>query len=183
MAIIKLKNVRLSFPDLFVPTAFEAGQQEKYGATFLIPKDDPQIKELETTILKVANEKWGAKGKATYDALKANPNKCCYQDGELKEYDGYAGCMSISAKNTTKPSVIDRDTSPLSAGDGKPYSGCYVDASLDIWAQDNSWGKGIRATLRWVQFRADGAAFSGAAPASPDEFESIADGADAESLV
>ena len=78
--------------------------------------------------------------------------------------------------------VIDRDTTPLMPVDGKPYGGCYVDVSVDIWAQDNSWGKRINGKLRWVQFRSDGDAFSGGAPASESEFEAIAEGAAADML-
>jgi hypothetical protein len=79
--------------------------------------------------------------------------------------------------------VIDRDTKPLTAADGRPYGGCFVDASVDIWAQDNSWGKRINAKLRWVQFRGDGDAFSGGAPVSRTSSNEIAEGASAGDLV
>lgn len=171
---ITLKNVRLAFPDLFVPTAFEQGQEPKYGATFLIPKKDPQVKEIENAINEVAATKWGQKHKATLDSIRGNPNKFCYQDGDTKaDYDGFEGCMSISAKNKSRPLVVDRDKTPLMPDDGKPYAGCYVNASIEFWAQDNQWGKGIRATLRGVQFLKDGDAFAGGAPATPDEFDDL----------
>ncbi len=171
---ITIKNVRLAFPDLFVATAFEQGQEPKYGATFLVPKNSPQIKEIENAILEIAATKWGQKHKAVLDSIRTNPNKFCFNDGDLKsEYDGYAGCMSLSAKNKARPLVVDRDKTPLTQADGKPYAGCYVHASVEFWAQDNQWGKGIRCTLRGVQFYKDGDAFSGGAPASPDEFDDL----------
>jgi hypothetical protein len=80
--------------------------------------------------------------------------------------------------------VIDRDKSPLTAEDGKPYSGCYVNCSLELWAQDNSYGKRINAQLGGVQFFKDGDAFSGGGSAADaDDFDEITEGADAESLV
>jgi hypothetical protein len=72
-----------------------------------------------------------------------------------------------------RPLVIDRNRDPLTAADGKPYSGCYVNVSIDVWAQDNKYGKRINAQLKGIQFVRDGDAFGGGAPASPDEFEDL----------
>ena len=53
-------------------------------------------------------------------------------------------------------------------------SGYYVDAILDIWAQENSYGKRINAQLKGVQFRRKGDVFSGGgAPAEDDDFDEI----------
>jgi hypothetical protein len=176
--------VRLAFPDLFVPTAFEEGQEKKYGATFLIPKGSPLTKEIERAIKEVAAAKWGAKAQAVLDSIKGVPNKYCFCDGDLKsEYDGYEGMMSLSAKNSARPLVTDLDKTPLVAEDGRPYAGCYVHGSVELWAQDNKWGKGIRAKLRAVMFYKDGDAFAGGAPASDDEFDDLTEGADADALV
>ena len=42
--------------------------------------------------------------------------------------------LFVSARNALRPLVVDVDKSPLTAQDGKPYSGCYVNASLELWA-------------------------------------------------
>jgi hypothetical protein len=76
--------------------------------------------------------------------------------------------------------VIDRDKTPLTSADGRPYAGCFVNASVELWAQDNNFGKRINASLRGVQFFKDGDAFSGGGAASDDEFDSVED---ADSLV
>lgn len=178
--IIQLKNVRLAFADLFKPTAFEDGQELKYGATFLISKKAPQIKEIEAAILEVAIAEWKDKAKGILATIKTNPNKYCFLDGETKSYDGFQGCMALSSKNKKRPTVVDKDKTQLSEADGKPYSGCYVNASVEIWAQDNKWGKAIRCSLRGVQFFRDGDAFSAGSVASEDEFEDLGDGADGE---
>ena len=177
--IIQLKNVRLAFPDLWTAVAFEGEGEKKFGATFLIPKNSPQIKEIKTAILEVAKAQWKDKAPAILKTLEGNPNKFCFMDGDTKTYDGYAGNMYLTAKNKKRPTIKDRDTSTLTEADEKPYGGCYVNASVELWAQDNKWGKGIRASLRGVQFYKDGDQFTAGSVASDDEFEDLGDGADA----
>jgi hypothetical protein len=65
----------------------------------------------------------------------------------------------------------------LSASSGKVYSGCYVNASIELWAQDNKFGKRINATLMGVQFLRDGARLVGGGVASADDFEAIPEAA------
>jgi hypothetical protein len=187
MSVIKIQNVRLSFPDLFEAKAVNGEGEPRFGAAFVIEPGSANAKLLHDTIEAIAKEKWGAKAAGTLNELKTK-GRMCYlerpktnQSGEV--YDGFEGMYHLNASNTARVAVIDRDTTPLTAQDGRPYAGCYVDASIDLWAQDNSWGKRINAKLRWVQFRSDGDAFSGGAPVSQDEFESIADGASAGDLV
>ena len=37
--------------------------------------------------------------------------------------------------------MIGPQREPLVAADGKPYSGCYVNAIIEVWPQDNQFGK------------------------------------------
>jgi hypothetical protein len=63
---------------------------------------------------------------------------------------------------------------PLSASDGKPYSGCYVNALVELWAQAHAeHGKRINASLMGVQFSKDGERLSGGATAAADDFDAI----------
>jgi hypothetical protein len=109
-------------------------------------------------------------------------DRVCYRSGDDKDqYDGFEGNMYVSASNETRPVV--RDTNgkdELSQIDGKPYGGCYVYGTVDIWAQDNNYGKRINAKLRTVTFFRDGDAFSGSSPVTDDEFEDLSEGADAD---
>ncbi|KER02849.1 DUF2815 family protein [Photorhabdus temperata] len=180
---VKLNNVRLAFPDLFDATQVNGLGDFKFRATFLIPNDHPANAEIEAAIKKVATEKWGAKADSVIKSIRGNNMRFNYRDGDEKsEYEGYAGHMYISASNKARPLVIDRDKTPLTAADGRPYSGCYVDAAITLFAYDNQ-GKGISASLGGVQFRKDGDAFAGGGVASEDDFDDIADGADAEALI
>ncbi|MGJ0626521.1 ssDNA-binding protein, partial [Xenorhabdus bovienii] len=81
-----------------------------------------------------------------------------------------------------RPLVIDCDRTPLTAQDGRPYSGCYVNATISIFAYDKK-GKGIGASLGGVQFLRDGDAFAGGGVASVDDFDDLSEGADAEAEV
>lgn len=177
MAKVMLKDVRLSFPDLFEPTSQDGGPL-KYGAVLLFDPLGENDKALRATMKQVAIDKWGAKGEQTLKAALATNNnqRVCLYSGDTKEYDGYAGMMCLTAKRSATdgaPAVIDRDRTPLSSTAGRPYAGCYVNAQVDIWAQDNKHGKTLRATLLAVQFYRDGDAFSAVQSADVDEFEDL----------
>jgi hypothetical protein len=88
--------------------------------------------------------------------------------------------VSAAAQENAAPTVIDRDRSPLSAKSGRPYAGCFVNASIELWAQDNNYGQRVNAQLRGIQFYADGDSFSAGRPADADEFEEVTEGAGAD---
>lgn len=181
---VKLENVRLAFPQLWVATT--VGEDDKnpaYSASFLIPKKSPLVKLVNEAMDACAKEKWESKSSDILKQLRA-ADRVCLHDGDLKsDYAGFPGSFFIAARNKARPLVIDRNKSPLTQADGKPYAGCYVNATIDVWAQDNGYGKRVNATLSGVQFAKDGDAFSGAPPATPEDFEDLADGADADDLV
>ena len=81
--------------------------------------------------------------------------------------------MYISARNPLKPSVVDTNRSPLVAEDGRPYAGCYVNAVLELWTQDNNYGKRVNATLMGVQFYKDGESFVGGGVADAEDFDDL----------
>jgi hypothetical protein len=183
MATIMLKNVRLAFPALFEPKTVNGEGEPAYSAGLIFPKNHPQLKEIKAAIAQVAKDKWGDKAAATLKTLEAS-DKTCLHDGDTKaQYAGYEGNLFISARSSAekRPLVLDRDKSPLVAADGRPYAGCYVNASLEIWAQSNNYGKRVNAQLRAVQFFKDGDSFGGGTPADADEFDDLSDGIDPDS--
>ena len=170
---IQLKNVRLAFPTLFHPKTVNGEGEPAYSAAFLIDPKDPQVKSINAAIDKVAQEKWGVKAEAAIKQMRAQ-DRTALHDGDLKgDLDGYAGMLYISARNKIRPLVIDADKTPLVESDGKPYGGCYVNASVELWAMDNQYGKRVNASLRGVQFLRDGDAFAGGGAASDDEFDDV----------
>jgi hypothetical protein len=176
---IMLKNARLAFPNLFQPRPGQDGGEAKYGASLIIAPDNPAIKELNAAFSKIAKEKWAEKGETILKGLKAQDRLCLHDGATKAQYQGFEGNMFVSSSSKTRPSVFDRLRTPIAAEDGKVYSGCYVNASIELWAQDSkSYGKRINAQLRGVQFVADGDAFAAGSAASDEEFEDLGDQGD-----
>ena len=141
---IKLSNVRLSFPSIFTKSEFN-GTVGKFEATFLMNKDS-QAKMIADVQAKIALIQKDNKA-------KVSPDKICLKDGEFVEYDGYANAMSIKAGSNRRPTIIDRDKTPLVEDDNKPYAG----------------------NLTGIQFVKDGEAFGAGNQDSSDEFDDISD--------
>lgn len=160
-----LKGVRCSFPSLFETEQYGGQDTGKYACTFLISKeDDAQVKKIKQAIKAAAEGKFGKplpKGLAS-----------CLSDGDDVDYDGYAGMFSVKASTKKRPIVVDSDKSPIADSDDRVYAGCYINASLELWVQDNQYGKGVRAQLNGIQFVKDGDRF-GSSNDSLDDFEEL----------
>jgi len=207
MAEIILKDVRLSFPDLGEPKSYQDDSKNprRWGATVLVPQDSEQCKAVDKMIRSVLTEKFASKCKATakktaqqvlddlIDEILADKKATCWVNGDKKPYDGYEGNMALTAyryEDKGRPIVMDNDKSPIYAANnelmpgkgGRIYGGCYVNVKLEIWAQDNKTGKGVRATLQVVQRARSGDAFGGGAAPSADGFDEVAEGVDADDL-
>lgn len=165
-AKIQLKNVRLSFPSIFKRASFN-GEEGKFEATFLLDKerDAAQIAKIEQAIDEAIKE----------SKIKVPSDKRCLKDGDDVEYDGYAGCMSLKASSNKRPTTVDRDKTPLAEDDGKPYAGCYVNAIVDIWIQNNTFGRRANCNLYGIQFVKDGAPFGAGDVDVTDEFDAFDD--------
>ena len=163
MAKLMLKNVRLSFPNLFKRASFQ-GEEGKFEATFLLPKSD--TKAYDKIIMEIENALIAAK-------VKIPKDKWFIKDGDDIEYDGYEGCWAIKASNNQRPLLIDSDKSQLSEDDGKLYAGSYVNAQIDIWIMNNSWGKRVLANVYGVQHSKDGEQFGMKTTSDVDDFDAF----------
>lgn len=180
---VKLTNVRLAFPNLFEAKTIPGSDSgPKFSAVFLINPKSPHIKEIEAAIDQIGQDKWGAKWPTIKKAMQSQLKICLHDGSEKADVSGYEGNKFVNASNASRPIVLDRDKSPLVVTDGKPYGGCYVNATVDLWAQDNTYGKRINASLMGVQFHADGDSFSGGAIGTADDFDEVTEGADAGDL-
>lgn len=170
---VVLKRTRMAFANIWEPKQFNGQGKPSCNAAFIMdPKDQKaEVDKVIAAITEVAKEKWKDKSADMLKTLKAQ-GKICLQDGATKsQYDGFDGNVYVSGRNNVRPHVVDKDKTPLSEADGKPYSGCFVDVSLDIWAQDNGYGKRINAKLLAIRFVDDGPAFSGGEGYSEADFE------------
>jgi hypothetical protein len=180
---VVLKDVRISFcQSLFEAEQYQGKGAFRHSATYLIEPGSANDKAIKAAIMAVAEEKWPKKAKQMIEGMKGNTNKFCYQNGDLKDYDGYQGMWYIAGhrkQSDGQPLILDVNKAPLTAKDGKPYGGCYVNASIDIYAQDGE-NCGIRCGLLGVQFLRDGDSFGGASKSKGDEFDDLGEGSDAD---
>lgn len=181
-------QARLSFECLGVPESYQNNPANKprWAATFLIPADNPFKKEVEKALQQAAEEKWGKKWQKIYDEIVIDKKGCCFIDGNRKDYNGYAGNWALTAYRDAKdgrPLVIDNDGSPLYNAQnelnpgkaGRLFGGCYVRGEVEIWAQENKNGNGLRAGLLQVQRVKRGDAFGGASAPTAGALAAIAD--------
>lgn len=172
--IIKLNNVRLSYPNLFVAKAMEEGKEPKFSASFILDKKQHAalIAQIEKTTQRVALDFFKKKV-----PLKREP----LRDGNEKaDKEGYGDeVMFVSATEVRRPVVVDRDLTPLTKDDPKPYAGCYVNATIRLFAYEHkTGGKGVSAALRGVQFVKDGESFGAGPVNAEEEFEPVSADAD-----
>lgn len=183
LGIVFLKGVRICYAqNIFKKSAFKAGQEEKYNAQFIIPKSDKEnLKAIQDAISAVAKDKWTSKWENIIKSLKGTTD-ICLRDGEQKpDREELADAYYVAASNRKKPTTINRDRSEVTAEDDIIYSGCYVNAKIDVYGWEVEGKKQINATLLGVQFVKDGDAFAGGGfVASADEFDDISNTGDAD---
>ena len=153
---IQIKSARVNFPHLFKKPVIN-GEEGKCGAQLML---DPEtnagaIKEIKTAITEILKER--NKGK------KIPGSKLCLQKGEERGRDEYEGLMVLSANAKGFPVVISGDgkTKIESEEDSNIYGGCYCNAKVRLWFQDNKYGKRVNCELVAIQFAKDGEPLDG----------------------
>lgn len=153
---IMISNVRISHPSIFERNVYN-GETGKFEATFLIPKDTKHGKKIKKTLDALIEKRVAA------SSLKKTPkgDKCCLRDGDkADDKPEYADHWTIKASRNKRPSALDGDGDPTTLDDEVIYAGCFVDAVIDIWIQDNKYGKRVNANLYGVKFHKDGEPFT-----------------------
>jgi len=182
---VMVKDGRLSFSDnLFSPEVGEIRTKGKHKGkipyrwsfNLLIPKTNTVLIEAIKNGMREARDQQWPK-----DPPKIKADKMCLRDGDEEEYNGYAGHYYLSVSRTAYgPADGERKTPKrpfdiidsrkgedgkfplLSESDGRPYAGCFVNALVRFWAQDDEdYGKRINASIEAVQFKRHGEAFGG----------------------
>lgn len=176
-SVIHLTNVRLSFPHIATPqekTKEDGSKRVSYSADFIMSPDNPGWAKFHELVNKMAVEKWKEKAPAAMQQIQQDPKKRCYRWGQEKVkasdftiYAGYEGNVAITAGRDKMPQMIDGDGNPIDplntgacmALARTMYGGCYVNAAIKPWLQQNVHGIGVRCDLVAVQFFADGESF------------------------
>jgi hypothetical protein len=180
--IVYLQNVRLSFPHLVEPHSPAPNAVKKYSADFIMAQDHAGFKQFMARVAAIAQEKWKENSPAVLQMIQADRKLRCFggpadkvDKKTFKPYSGYDGNVYISANKDQMPQMIRLDGTPVDAGNTmeyqqlarKLYGGCFVNAAVRPWVQENQYGRGIRCDLIAIQFASDGEAFGeGAADAS-----------------
>lgn len=190
MPQVMLKDVRLSFPDLWKPgKPMNPQDTPKYGGQFIFAPDSEAAKICKEAMVSAAKEVFGPNWENIVRSMEKS-KKCLrvgndHPDKDGKVREGYQDMMYLVARNKSKPAVVaakaknaDGSWNYLTEADGKPYGGCYVNVKVNIKAMKakEQIPNQIYATLEAVQFVRDGESF-GAGPGTPEGFDDV-EGAD-----
>lgn len=177
LGLVKLPNVRLSYPAIFKKKAQKNGEL-KYVASFVFPKDDEKLKKkIEKAYEEVCKEKFNGK----VPAFKGY--KYPIRDGDEPKDDGedrgpeYEGMFFLNAKSDKAPVLMNGKKERIIEDDGTLYGGCYVNAIVRLYAVNNEDVKGVFVSLEGIMYAGKGEAF-GAAAISEDEFGDFEDAED-----
>ena len=187
--IIMLTNTRLSFPQLVEARAYQEGQAKKFSADLILDPAGEDWKKVMHSVMQSAQEKWGDNAQAVLQMCQADRKLRAFGNGAekvdkktFKPYEGYEGAVYVSANNANPPQMIESNgksvdptnTMAYQALARKMYGGCYVNAAIKFWIQDNKYGRGIRCELIALQFAKDGEPFGDAAPDASNLFGAVA---------
>lgn len=152
---IMLKNVRVSFPHLFKKPIIN-GDEGKHGASLMLdPKaNKKEIAAIESAIDDLLGERNKGKSLAS--------DKLCLRDGEDKGREEYEGYMVLSANSRKAPLVLGKQREVIKGEDDcEIYAGCYVNAKVSLWFQNNQYGKRVNCELIAIQFAKEGDSLDG----------------------
>ena len=187
--ILMLSNVCLSFPQLVEPRAFQEGQPKKYSADFILDPASADWAKFQQAIMAVVQAKWSDKAQSVMQMIAADRKLRCFGNGAEKvdkktfaPYEGYAGMVYVSANNGNMPQMVEANGKAVDAGNTmayqalarKMYGGCYVNAAVKPWVQDNQYGRAVRCELVALQFAKDGTPFGDGVPDASSLFGAVA---------
>jgi hypothetical protein len=207
--VVHLSNVRLSYPKLGEPEYYKGVKQRpddkrRWSAGFHVgPESTAQRVEggklvgsklpakafIDAAWKELAATTWEKKGELKLANILPDPKACSWQDGARKEVPGVWILSTHRTEDKGRPLVLDNDKSPIykpngeiyEGKSGRIYSGMYVNAQVELWAQ-KAPNEGFRGALLIIQRYREGAAFSGGAAPNADVMPEVADGSDAEDM-
>lgn len=168
-------EVRLSYVHLFKPYAHQAGQEEKFSCTILVPKTDVDTMNrinaaIETAKQKGISEKWNG----VCPPILPTP---VYDGDGVRPSDGMAfgpeckgqWVFTASAKVDYPPEIVDVQGNPI-INQSEVYSGMYARVVVNFFPYAFGGKKGVGCGLGPVQKRRDGESLGGSAPSAAQAF-------------
>jgi len=146
---IIIREARCSFPQLYGPGTMPDGSQVKPGITLVLEQDKhaSAIAEIEAEKDRIIAEN---------PALKKNPpsgERLCLREPNREELKYKPGNQILKANSNKPPLVLHPDgKTEMTEATDKIYSGCYVNAKVELWGQSNQYGRRVNAKIVAVQF-------------------------------
>lgn len=150
--LIRIDNVRASYPHLDKPWSGEEGQEAKFSIVSLLDKGthkaakDLIVKRIDEILKENKTEKIASDKKFIRDGDQMAKPECENQ-------------WVVSARETRRPSVRGSDNEVLTPDEilDTIYAGCYISVLIRPWFQNHAkFGKRVNAGLVAVRFRRDG---------------------------
>lgn len=173
-----ITKARLSFPHIISPQAAknDPAKPGTYGADLILSETSPDWIAFMNHYATTIQEKFKDQAPIVMTLIQAKTKLRCFGNGNEKIngktgeiYSGYAGNMFISTKTSDyrQPQIINALGQKIDNANAmlyrdltsKMYAGCYVNAVVKPWIQDNEHGRAYRCELVALQFAADGEHF------------------------
>lgn len=167
---ITLKNVIISYPNLFTPKQIMNQGDPKYSTAILIAKND------KDNLAKLKGAIDDAKADDKLKGIPARKIDSPLMDGDEEKPDDahYAGCYYINAKSSENhpPKVVDRHVDPI-MDQQEIYAGCVCNIVVNTYAYNFNGHAGVGIGLGNIQKVADGERMGGGDSAAEDDFEDL----------
>jgi hypothetical protein len=143
-----IKEARCSFPQLY-GSRVEDGEHFGPGIVLVLEKEKHKgvIEQIKALMREAIAEN---------PKLSAQPpkgDKLCLRRPDRDELNYLEGNLILRAGNPNPPVVLYPDGKTImTEATNKIYSGCYVNAKVEIWGQVNKFGKRVNAKLIAVQY-------------------------------
>jgi len=165
--MIKINNVRLSYPFIFQKGSYEGKENDKYTVSLVLDKSDPGHIEAKKIIDDRVNQLF-RENKVSRSSFK--DDKFCIKESP----EEFENSWLIKCGNRKRITIIDRDKTPLAEEDNRIYAGCYANVVIEMYYYDKQYGKFILSNIYGVQFSKDGECLEGGTPVNAiDDFEDL----------
>lgn len=164
-------KVRLGYVHVLEPYAHEEGQEPRYSAQIMIPKEDKQTLDL---IKKAMSFVYDSAKDSSLKGVKKDKLKTPLRDGDEETNDDgeprVPGHYFINARSVRKPIIVKNVNGVKVQTDDSAdvYSGVYALVSLNFYAYNTAGNKGISAGLNNVFTTCKGEAIGGGTTAEED---------------
>jgi hypothetical protein len=179
---ITTKSLRVSYPSIFVPRAYNPGDTPKYSIVVLFSKADPddmkEVGQIYADLESALNEAFPDPATRPRTALVGDTYSPI-KDGDVtidkngvpyrEKNPEYVGHYFLRASTETPPAVVYRNNTPI-IGAAEIYGGCYCKVNINVYSYEGRSNRGVTVGLNGVQKWDDGEAFGGGRPSVDQMF-------------